>query len=154
MKRLLVFFASALIALVSLLFTTSCNSRISKGEARRDSIKIANIVKSVIKAEETPRFEDVIYVMDYRSRLEATKMFLDLSDQTCANIASVLIKRSGSCTIAEIVTEYAQNRAIYDNLPPIPIPTPAPDSVTIDSTNEQVVHREQAPKECTTSNAK
>ena len=80
-------------------------------------------------------FSDPVDVISYRNerlrQLEADDIICGLSDQTLANICSVLSRQQKTFGISDIVYEYKTNKRIYDGLPEEPVATvPAPiDSV-------------------------
>ena len=87
-------------------------------------------------------FTDPVDVISYRNerlrQLEADDIICGLSDQTLANICSVLSRQQKTFGVSDIVYEYKTNRRIYDGLPEepvatIPIPTDSVPSVQVQS---------------------
>ena len=68
--------------------------------------------------------EVVFYHSNVVEECVVHETFCNMAPETVRNIASVLIKKHGSCTTKEIVYEYNANKQIYDNLPGSGQPSP------------------------------
>ena len=77
-------------------------------------------------------FTDPVDVISYRNerlrQLEADNIICGLSDQTLANICSVLSRQQKTFGVSDIVYEYKTNRRIYDGLPEEPVAETPPDT--------------------------
>ena len=79
-------------------------------------------VLKAIDAKLVPTFTSADDIVDFRQDILEQKkcdsIFLKMPDKTLFNVASVLIKKNGSCTKKDVVQEFREHSDIYNNLPP------------------------------------
>lgn len=114
--------AILMIAIFALMGMYGCEEQRARAEKKFESKFLSLLKENLPQAmQELKTFDTVEDVMIYK-QLEYEKYlvdstFLSMSDQTVANVVSVLQKQTIKLTIANIVHEYAFNKHIYDGLP-------------------------------------
>lgn len=140
MKNLLKYL---LFAILSAILVATSASLVGCNQVRREITPPDSVFQQQIDSylpialQKMYEFSDPVDVISYRNerlkQIEADDIICTLSDQTLANICSVLSRQQNTFGISDIVYEYKQNRRIYDGLPEEPVATiPAPtDSVPL-----------------------
>ena len=102
---------------------SSCDRFKDRTTPEKDSAQFVEMVAKALPAamQQMYTFDDVTDVMSYRlerqRQAQYDSVFISISDQTIANIVSVLSKSKSNYTISDIVNEYSMNRRVYDGLP-------------------------------------
>ena len=121
MKKILEILASAVIALILLVcggaIVNSCTDGGLTSVLQTDNVVQEEDLTPVETIFSTPQ-DVVIYRDRLRKQLQTDSLLLALPDKTLTDVAYKVIKLTGDCTIGNILDEYRNNQAIYDNLPP------------------------------------
>lgn len=111
-----------MIAIFALIGVYGCESHKERVEQRLES-KFLQLLKENLpqamqglKTFETVE-DAIIYKQLEREKCIVDSTFLSMSDQTVANVVSVLQKQQMRITVANIVHEYVFNKHVYDGLP-------------------------------------
>ena len=150
MKRLLKWYCAALIALIAMVATTSCNDHSN----RRQRHSMTEYVDSVdlyrtLSQMSNPTFKSLDDVGSYYQKEKDARMldstFFALPLETVTNVYSVLVRNNVTPTKASIAKEYLDNVRVYSNLPKNEdiheafnngspdIPNDIPNTVTVDT---------------------
>ena len=150
MKRLLKWYCAALIALIAMVATTSCNDHSN----RRQRHSMTEYVDSVdlyrtLSQMSNPTFKSLDDVSSYYQKEKDARMldstFFALPLETVTNVYSVLVRNNVTPTKASIAKEYLDNVRVYSNLPKNEdiheafnngspdIPNDIPNTVTVDT---------------------
>lgn len=150
MKRLLKWFCAALIALVAIVATTSCNDH--SGRRQKHSIKeyvdSADLYK-ILSEMSNPTFKSLDDVNSYYRKAKESRVldstFFSLPLETITNVYSVLVRNNVTPSKDNIAKEYLDNIRVYSNLPKSEdvyeslnngapdIPNDIPNTVTVDT---------------------
>lgn len=126
MKKFLKLFTMLLLGALVMSGTAtfySCDKFKDELKSTPDSAQFVEMVAKALPAamQQMYTFNDVTDVMSYRlerqRQAQYDSVFSSISDQTIANIVSVLSKSKSNYTISDIVNEYSMNRRVYDGLP-------------------------------------
>lgn len=119
MKRKFIKGITTLLAVTTILFVASCQSRL--GSIGVDNSVDSTYVVKQIKAATNPSFYDVEDVLEYQNTLADEKnmdeIFLSMKSQVLRNVAGVCINKWNKVRKKDIVYEYLNNKQVYDNLP-------------------------------------
>lgn len=150
MKRLLKWYCAALIALIAMVATTSCNDHSNRRQRHSmteyvDSVDLYKTFEQV----SNPTFKSLDDVSSYYQKEKDARMldstFFALPLETVTNVYSVLVRNNVTPTKESIAKEYLDNVRVYSNLPKNEdiheafnngspdIPNDIPNTVTIDT---------------------
>lgn len=150
MKRLLKWYCAALIALIAMVATTSCNDHSNRRQRHSmteyvDSVDLHKTLEQV----SNPTFKSLDDLSGYYQKEKDARMldstFFALPLETVTNVYSVLVRNNVTPTKESIAKEYLDNVRVYSNLPKNEdvyeslnngapdIPNDIPNTVTIDT---------------------
>lgn len=122
MKRLLKWSCAALIALIAMIATTSCNgySNQRQQHSMTEYVDSVDLYKT-LEQTSNPTFKSLDDVSSYYQKEKNARMldstFFALPLETVTNVYSVLVRNNVTPTKASIAKEYLDNVRVYSNLP-------------------------------------
>ena len=122
MKKILSSLKTGILFLLAALCAIACHSCSELGKTfdttkDQDSSYVAQIIESTVN----PSFTSVQDVQEFQSKLvddvSVDETFRSMPQDVLRNVATVCLRKYSLLTKKDIVLEYENNRAVYDNLP-------------------------------------